>query len=414
MRGAGAGMRILMLAESISPIVGGVERIVESLSIGLARRGHEVAIATLSQPGAEPPDLPGVDIHLLGSAVNRLPRLGSDPERHHAPPLPDPETVLGLRRVVREMRPDVVHGHNWLVHSYLPLQPSSDAALVLSMHDYGLICATKRFLHLGNVVCSGPAPAKCVRCATNYYGKVQGPGIALATRASSSRLRRRADMLLPVSTAVRDLCGVSGDDVEVVPNFLGEMPESSDVDEALLAALPDEPFILYFGDVTIDKGGHHLVAAYERLDSPPPLVMVGRNYLDEIEGTPGVVTAGKLPHAAAIAALRRALFVVTPSILPETFGLVALEAAAAGKPTVVSDIGGLKDVVVDGETGILVPPGDRDQLRAAMERMLDDEGLRERMGTAARVRAGEFAEDAVIPMFEAAYERAIESRRAER
>ena len=77
---------------------------------------------------------------------------------------------------------------------------------------------------------------------------------------------------------------------------------------------------------------------------------------------PGVVALGPMPHRYAIEALRRSLFTVVPSILPETFGLVALETAAAGKPIVASDIGGLSDVVVDGETGLLVPPGDRGAL----------------------------------------------------
>ena len=68
---------------------------------------------------------------------------------------------------------------------------------------------------------------------------------------------------------------------------------------------------------------------------------------------------GPMPHPYAIEALRRSLFTVVPSILPEPFGLAALETAAAGKPIVAADIGGLRDIVVDGETGLLVPPGDR-------------------------------------------------------
>jgi glycosyltransferase involved in cell wall biosynthesis len=96
--------------------------------------------------------------------------------------------------------------------------------------------------------------------------------------------------------------------------------------------------------------------------------------------------------------------------LPESFGIVALEAAAAGKAAIVSAIGGLKDVVADGETGILVPPGDREALRAALRLLCEDPETRERMGEAARARARLFGPDAVVPQFESAYELAVEAR----
>ena len=112
-----------------------------------------------------------------------------------------------------------------------------------------------------------------------------------------------------------------------------------------------------------------------------------------------------------IEALRRSLFSVAPSLLPESFGIVALEAAAAGKPAIVSDIGGLSDVVVDGETGLLVEPGDPAALRAALERMLADGEMRAGMGRAAQDRARLFSPEAVVPMFEDAYRAAAARRR---
>ncbi len=116
------------------------------------------------------------------------------------------------------------------------------------------------------------------------------------------------------------------------------------------------------------------------------------------------MSLGPLPHPLAIEALRRSLFAVAPSLLPESFGIVALEAAAAGKPAIASDIGGLSDIVADGETGLLVPAGDGGALRAALQRLCDDDGLRARMGEAAARRASKlFSPDAVVPQFEAAY-----------
>jgi glycosyltransferase involved in cell wall biosynthesis len=408
-------MRVLMLAQSYAPVVGGVERVVEDLSVELARRGHEVAVATLRQPGDEPPPArDGVRVHAVGSAVHRVPATGIDAERRHAPPLPDPETALGLRRVLRRERPDVVHAHNWLLNSYLPLDRRSGPALALSMHDYGLVCATKRFLNRG-ADCTGPRTGKCMRCAGDYYGRLRGFGIAAGTRIADPWVRRHVDVFLPVSAAVRDRCGLGpGDLHRVVPNFVGELaPPPPDADERL-AALPDEPFVLFFGDVTVDKGGGQLVEAYRALDDPPPLVLVGRCYLDEMARAPGVVALGPMPHRLAIEALRRSLFAVAPSLLPETFGLVALEAAAVGKPIVASDIGGLAEVVVDGETGLLVAPGAREGLREAMRRLLDDAGLRSRMGEAGKLRAAQFGPDVVVPRFEEAYELALAARRGGR
>ncbi len=402
-----------MLAQSYAPIVGGVERVVEDLSLELAARGHEVSVATLRQPGAEVgPVHNGIPVHALGSAAYRLPAMGIDDERRHAPPLPDPETALQLRRLLRRERPDVVHAHNWLVHSYLPLDRRDGPALALSLHDYGLVCATKRFLYRG-APCSGPATAKCMRCAGDYYSPAKGAAIALATRLSESRVRRRTDVFLPVSNAVRDRCGLrESARCRVVPNFIRELPEPVATEDPHLAALPREPFILYFGDVTYDKGCDVLAKAYGSLEDPPPLVLVGRCFLSEVASMPGVVALGPLPHRYAIEALRRSLFTVVPSVLPETFGLVALESAAAAKPALASDIGGLPDVVVDGETGVLFPGGDDRALAAAMQRLLADPDLRERMGRAGRERAAEFTPAAVLPRFEAAYEEAVAARRA--
>jgi glycosyltransferase involved in cell wall biosynthesis len=404
-------MRILMLTQSYAPVVGGVERVVEDLSSELLRRGHEVGVATLRQPGEAPERSDGgAAVHPLGSTAYRLPGVRLDQERRHAPPLPDPETVLQLRRLLRRERPDVVHAHNWLVHSYLPLDRHSGPALALSMHDYGLICATKRFLHEG-APCSGPGMSKCIHCAGAFYSSGKGFGIAVSTRFSERHVRRHVDVLLPVSTAVRDLCRVGeGELHRVIPNFIRSLPPVPADAEAQLAALPREPFVLYFGDVTLDKGADLLVKAYRSLQDPPPLVLIGRCFLPEVKAVPGVMALGPMAHPYAMEALRRSLFTVVPSILPEAFGLAALETAAAGKPIVAADIGGLRDVVVDGETGLLVKPGDAEAIAAALRRLLADPGLRERMGAAARVQAATFGPDAVVPRFEEAYEAALQAR----
>jgi glycosyltransferase involved in cell wall biosynthesis len=92
----------------------------------------------------------------------------------------------------------------------------------------------------------------------------------------------------------------------------------------------------------------------------------------------------------------------------EGFGVVCAEAMAYGRPVVASAVGGLLDLVVDGETGLRVPPRDVGALRAALQRLLGDQELRHRLGAAARDRIREhFAWPAVTDATVAAYEEAL-------
>jgi glycosyltransferase involved in cell wall biosynthesis len=403
-------MRILMLAQTYSPVVGGEERLVEDLSLQLARRGYEITVATLRQPLGPPPGNSGIEVELLDSAVHSIPGISVLEERRYAAPLPDPRTTAGLRRLLRRFKPDVVHAHNWLVNSYLPLAQSTEAPLILSLHDYGILCPTKRLFYKGSV-CSGPSPLKCLSHAFEYYGTGKGAMVATGTRLSEPWVRRRVDMFLSISSAVEELCRVRPeDDHRIVPNFVGELPGAPADAEERLSFLPDRPFVLYFGDVSEDKGAGNLIAAYRELTDPPPLVLIGRHRIEGLAHEPGVIAPGPLPHALAIEALRRSMFTVAPSIWAEPFGIVALEAAAAGKPIVASDIGGLPDIVADGETGILVAAGQRGELRSGLERMIGDAAMRERMGAAAALRAKRFSAEAVVPLFEQAYRDAIAAR----
>lgn len=403
-------MRILMLAQSFAPIVGGEERMVEDLARELIERGHEVAVGTLRQPdGGGARRERGLRVYELGSTAYRVTHRHRDTSRRHAPPLPDPETARDLRRLLHRERPQVVHAHNWLVHSYLPLDRGREA-LVLSLHDYGLLCATKRLRYKGNL-CSGPGPLKCIACASRHYGTTRGVVTGVGCRSFEKTVRRHVDVFLPVSETVERLCRITPEETSwVIPNFIRDLPPTPT--DPRLDQLPKEPFILFVGDATEDKGAWHLAETYRRLEDHPPLVFIGRCYIEGLAERPGVSVLGPWPHELAIGALRRSMFTVAPSVWPEPFGLVALEAAAAGKPIVASDIGGLRDIVVDGETGLLVPIEDRRALGEALGRLSTDAELRTRLGEAARARAAEFRAEAIVPRFEQAYELAI-ARRAE-
>jgi glycosyltransferase involved in cell wall biosynthesis len=121
---------------------------------------------------------------------------------------------------------------------------------------------------------------------------------------------------------------------------------------------------------------------------------------------------GPLPHHQVLAAWRRATVAVVPSLVPDAFPVVALEAMASGRPVIASRIGGLPDAVVDGETGILVRSGDVGELTDVLERVLSSPELRARLGQAGRERARLFSPENVLPQVEQAYEDARERRRA--
>jgi phosphatidylinositol alpha-mannosyltransferase len=92
----------------------------------------------------------------------------------------------------------------------------------------------------------------------------------------------------------------------------------------------------------------------------------------------------------------------------ESFGLVLLEAMAAGVPVVATDIPGYREVVRDETDGLLAPPGDADAVAKALRRVLEDPALAERLATAGRARAEQFSWDVVVSRLEAIYQEALD------
>ncbi|HEY7030765.1 MAG TPA: glycosyltransferase family 4 protein [Thermomicrobiales bacterium] len=408
-------MRVLMVTDFYPPAIGGVERHVQGLSRALVRRGHHVGVATLEFAGAGPgDDDQGVRIHRIRGSSQRLPRLFGNPHRPWAPPLPDPELVLGLRRIIDQERPDVVHGHDWLARSFLPLKRWSGAAFVLSLHYYTLSCAKKSLVRSG-APCDGPGVAKCVRCAADHYGRAKGPIVAVGNHIAGVAERKTADRIIAVSQATATGNGLTtdaGPHLVVVPNFVPEPLDAAPVDlDPYLRQLPADGFLLFVGDLRRDKGIEVLLRAYAGLKDAPPLVLIGKLWPESPTVFPdGVRVLADWPNEAVMAAWRRSLFGIVPSIWPEPFGIVLIEAMASGRPVVASRIGGIPDVVDDEQTGLLVPPADPRALRDAIARLLSDCELRRRMGQEATRRVDRFREATVVPRIEQIYQDAIASR----
>ncbi len=400
-------MRILMLAQFYLPTVGGEERHVHDLSVALAARGHEVSLATLWHEGQPEFEIQqGVRIHRIRGSMQRLGMLFSEKIRQHAPPFPDPEVLMALRRIVKLEKPEIVHAHNWLVHSFLPLKSWSNAKLVVTLHDTSLVCTQKRYMYHKSV-CSGPALGKCLSCSSEHYGTVKGVTSALANGIGRQIEYRIVDKFLPVSQAMADisLLDKHSASYRVIPNFVPDDVTELPADEnPLLEQLPKGEFLLFIGEVKRDKGADVLFRAYAEMNTQVPLVLIGRPINDfDTPVPPNVQIFQSWPHDAVMSAWSRCTIAIAPSTWLEAFGIVAIEAMAMGRPLIASHIGGLSDIVVDEQTGLLIPPGDAQALRIAMQRLLADPELRKRMGDAAKQRVNMFKASTVVPQIEQVY-----------
>lgn len=397
-------MRILMVAQFYPPVAGGEEQHVRNLSTALVERGHDVSVASVQLEDDDPLTLDRkVRVHRLRTTVQRAKWLYSS-SRPFAPPVPDPEAVISLRRLIDVEQPDLIHAHNWLGRSVMPRLARGRRPLVVTLHDYGLICANKRFIYR-QAPCSGPGLHKCIACATDHYGAITGTPITIANWAGGAAERRAVDMFLPVSHAVAEGTELErrGVPFRVIPNFVpDDVGQMTDVDDPALANLPDRDYLLFVGDLTHDKGVDVLLDAFGKLEDPPSLVLIGRPFLP-LRTLPRVIELGMLPHAVVMTAWRRSLLGVVPSIYPDPCPTVVMEAMATGRALVASHIGGIPDLIDDGETGILVPHSDSAALAHGLQRLLDSPELCRRMGNAARHKLTEFTTSRVVPRIEQVY-----------
>ncbi|MGH2369592.1 MAG: glycosyltransferase family 4 protein, partial [Chloroflexota bacterium] len=411
-------MRILMLTDFYPPGIGGMEQHVRNLSLALMARGHAVSVATLWNEGrAEFEEDHGIRVYRIRGTVHRTVRLVfSNPSQTYAPPVPDPELLGAIRRLILDERPDVVHGHDWLVRSFIPLKAWSGARLVVSLHYYNLACAKKTLIY-HDAPCSGPGFTKCISCAVGHYGAARGLPTVFGNWTMGAAERAAVDMYLPVSQAVAEGNGLVGSrfPYRVLPNFvpddLGALPDSRDGPEgrdSCLRELPRDGYLLFVGALRRYKGVETLLRAYQGLAGAPPLVLIGPVWPETpTEVPPNVKLLRNWRHDAVMHAWRRSLIGLAPSIWPEPCPTVVMEAMAAGRPVVASRIGGIPDLVADGQTGFLVPPDDPVALRRAMQRLLADAALRDRMGQAGYQKLAGFRASAVVPRIEAVYREAI-------
>jgi glycogen(starch) synthase len=270
---------------------------------------------------------------------------------------------------IRNWQPDVVHAHDWLVaHPAIALAEFFDIPLVSTIH------ATE---------------------AGRHSGWVSG-SVSRQVHALESWLAHESDSLIACSTSMREeitaLFGPGLAGITVIPNGI-------DTDRWPFARRQhrDGPAeLLYFGRLEYEKGVHDAIAALPRIRRAHPgttLTIAGDgtqlDFLVEQARKHKVLKAvdfvGRVDRSQLLVLLHRADAAVLPSHY-EPFGIVALEAAAAGIPLVTSTAGGLGEAVINGVTGISFPPRDVTALTAAVRAVLDDPATAQRHALVARER----------------------------
>jgi glycosyltransferase involved in cell wall biosynthesis len=239
-----------------------------------------------------------------------------------------------------------------------------------------------------------PSGWVAARTGRPYVVQVWGTDVELVRRAPglARRVLRGARLVIAASTALAESARALGaTKVEVIPSGVDVPTEVGE------EASPPE--VLYAGRLSPEKGVEELVEATRGLN----LVVAGDGPLrSRVPQARGFV-----PHEELQQLYARAAVVACPS-RREGFGVACLEAMAHGRPVVATGVGGLRDLVVDGETGLVVPTRDPVALRAALDRLLGDPGLRRRLGSGGRERAQEhFSWDVVTEATVAAYRMAL-------
>ena len=376
-------MRVVQLTQRFPPAIGGVESHVYHLAMGLTKADVSTEVFTTDLQRDTPFRRLNGDSLLLPFPVRRFraTRLADVP---HGLGIVAPSMALAALHAT----PDVFHAHSY---GYFPTFAGGFAEfmrgipLVVTPHsDPGGATTSKRLFD--RVV-----PPLTIRRASRV--------IALTSVEAENLVR----------------LGVPSDRIRIIPNG---------VDLKEFAGLPprrpngDTTELLFVGRCyPRQKGLEYLVKALPFLRSRESirLTIVGEDWggvamLQSLARALGVerqiAFRGALPRDEVIQAYASADIFVLPSLF-EPFGIVLLEAMAAGLPVVASAVGGIVDVVADGKTGLLIPPGKPLALAAGLEQLISDSSLRARMAEEARRRVFGYSWDLIVPRIVEVYREAI-------
>ena len=372
-------MRILIANDSIGT-TGGVETYLGAILPELQARGHRIAAVYYRRREAANPDTWAGCADFVAGVEDT--------------------SEASVFRAVRDWRPDVCFSHN--------MQPLAIERALLAewpvvkmMHGYFGTCASGLKMHAfpSARACDRPLGAACLAMyVTRHCGQLHPRSLVAGYRwAQSQRSLFSHYRSIVVASAHMSAeyarHGVPQAQITVLPLF------------PTLDAIPQHAAggsVLFAGRMTALKGGDVLVDAVanasRRLGRAIPLVMAGdgpqRAAWSARAASLGVDVefTGWLDRNRLIAVFQRASVVVIPSVWPEPFGLVGLEAGAMGLPAIAFDVGGIREWLRPGENGVIVPP-DRgsDGLADAIVAMFSEAAERGRMSLGARAVAKEMS-----------------------
>jgi len=396
---------VLLVAHGFPPhAVGGVEQHAGGLARALAAAGHEVHVYTRGGEGrvgalSSTTDADGVSVTRVAYRFEDVTDLGG----LYRSPLLDRVFADFL---AQHGRFDVAHVHHLtgLSLGVLDALRAASVRTVMTLHDYWTMCPRGQMWHRRGEPCARVEPGRCADCLAVPFGHLLGhDGAAAVARLHADALAtlRAVDALVVPSPHVLPPFGALGLDaarVHVVENA---------VDVERLASVPPLPSrppkhplrIGYLGTLIPSKGLDVLVDAVQRL---PPAVATLDVFGNAVpyHGDEGFLTRvfarlrpedhvryhGPYDLVDLPDILARLHCVVAPALWAEAFGLTVREALAAGRPALVSRIGGLADAVRDGVDGFTFAPGDRDGLARALLRLVEEADLAARLGAAGRGR----------------------------
>ncbi len=382
-------MNVLLLSREYPPhVYGGAGVVVDHLSRALARRAsvevrcfgdNEQARPNLTVRGYPPWD-----------------RLAGGPEAPYAPALE--ALSVGLAMARDPVTADVVHTHTWYV--------GLGGMLVQSIHDVPLVVTLHSMEPL--------RPWKADQLGAGYVVSSWAERLAV----------ERADRVIAVSAQMRadilEHFRVDPDRVVVIHNGVDAQAFArTERRDALARHRVRLPYVLFVGRISEQKGIFTLLEAAAALPEGVELVLCASSPdTPELQARLAAAVAGRplirwinamLPVEEVVQLYSHAAVFVCPSVY-EPFGLINLEAMACGTPVVASRVGGIPEVVVDGETGLLVAPGDPAALAAALRRVLDDPTRGARMGEAGRRRVeAHFSWDRIASLTLEVYRQAMEA-----
>ena len=364
-------MRIALVSPSFLPAVGGAEFVVHHLAQAWGEQGHTVRVMNWV---ADEPTQPGATYSVARFTILRgAPRVG-----YHRFPF-GRYTVRQLDRLFADFEPDFVSGHmGYPTATYL--------ARCRPAVPYAITCHGRDLTHFDWGY-------------RNEY-RIDAP-MRRALQASRG--------VIAISSFARRLLeelGVTPDRIFDIPNGVDLQRFRRDVDYDLRAAFgipAGAPVMLSVGREHPQKAFETGVRAFARLaarrdDVHYVVLGLGTSVHATLAESLGVADRVHLHEGLRgddlVGAYQQADVYFSPSIW-EMMPLVVLESMAAGVPAVVTDVSGSQDLVLEGETGFIVQPGDEQAMADRLADVLDDAALRERLAKATAQRADDYSWDAV-------------------